>query len=75
VGVPAAQHKTEEDAMAQRIGFIGIGLMGHGMAKNLLAKGFGLTFFVRKDRDDLADVLAAGVKKVTTDAGAVAQSD
>ena len=22
-----------------RIGFIGIGMMGHGMAKNLLAKG------------------------------------
>lgn len=27
-----------------RIGFIGIGMMGHGMAKNLLAKGFPLTF-------------------------------
>ncbi len=23
-----------------RIGFIGLGMMGHGMAKNLLAKGF-----------------------------------
>ncbi|MBM3538486.1 MAG: hypothetical protein FJX55_11700, partial [Alphaproteobacteria bacterium] len=24
---------------AARIGFIGVGLMGHGMAKNLLQKG------------------------------------
>ncbi|MGH8800023.1 MAG: NAD(P)-binding domain-containing protein, partial [Casimicrobiaceae bacterium] len=25
---------------APRIGFIGLGLMGHGMAKSILAKGF-----------------------------------
>ena len=28
--------------MAQRIGFIGVGLMGHGMAENILEKGYGL---------------------------------
>ena len=33
-----------------RIGFIGIGMMGHGMAKNLLAKGYPLTFKVNRDR-------------------------
>ncbi len=26
----------------QRIGFIGVGLMGHGMAKNIVEKGFPL---------------------------------
>ena len=26
-----------------RIGFIGLGLMGHGIAKNLVTKGFPLT--------------------------------
>jgi 3-hydroxyisobutyrate dehydrogenase-like beta-hydroxyacid dehydrogenase len=26
-----------------RIGFVGLGMMGHGMAKNLLAKGFPLS--------------------------------
>ena len=33
--------RTPHDA--RRIGFIGIGMMGHGMAKNLLAKGYPLT--------------------------------
>lgn len=44
----------------ERIGFIGIGLMGHGMAKNLLAKGYPLAFKVHRNRDNLADLLAAG---------------
>ena len=29
--------------MTKRIGFIDVGLMGHGMAKNLVEKGFALT--------------------------------
>jgi 3-hydroxyisobutyrate dehydrogenase-like beta-hydroxyacid dehydrogenase len=62
--------------MAQpRIGFIGIGLMGHGMAKNLLAKGFPLTFRVRSNRSNLDDLLAAGAKEVKTNAEVAAQSD
>ena len=43
------------------IGFIGAsGLMGHGMAKNLLAKGHGLALTVHRNRDRVADLLAAG---------------
>ena len=44
----------------QRIGFIGIGMMGHGMARNLLAKGYGLRFMAHRNRANLADLLAAG---------------
>ncbi len=29
--------------MTKRIGLIGVGLMGHGIAKNLVEKGFALT--------------------------------
>ena len=29
--------------MTERIGFIGVGLMGHGMAKNIVEKGYPLT--------------------------------
>ena len=44
-----------------RIGFIGAsGLMGHGMAKNLLQKGHGLALTVHRQRDKVADLLAAG---------------
>ena len=59
----------------ERIGFIGIGLMGHGMAKNLLARGFPLTFKVHRNRDNLADLVAAGAKEVQTLEELVAASD
>jgi 3-hydroxyisobutyrate dehydrogenase-like beta-hydroxyacid dehydrogenase len=44
-----------------RIGFIGAsGMMGHGMARNLLAKGHALSLTVHRNRDRVADLLAAG---------------
>jgi len=44
-----------------KIGFIGAsGLMGHGMAKNLLAKGHQLSLIVHRNRERVADLLAAG---------------
>ena len=58
-----------------RIGFIGIGMMGHGMAKNLLAKGYSLTFKVNRDRSRLDDLLAAGAKEATTNAGIARSAD
>ena len=42
-----------------RIGFIGLGLMGHGMAKNLVGKGFPLTVRVHRNRRPAEDILAA----------------
>ncbi len=58
-----------------RIGFIGIGMMGHGMAKNLLAKGYPLTFKVNRDRSRLDDLLAAGAKEATSHAGVARSAD
>jgi len=44
-----------------RIGFIGAsGLMGHGMAKNLRARGHELHLTVHRNRERVADLLAAG---------------
>ena len=48
------------------IGFIGLGMMGHGMARNLLAKGFGLRFMVHRDRSRLQDLLDAGAQEVAS---------
>lgn len=46
------------------IGFIGAsGLMGHGIAKNLLAKGFRLTLTVHHNRERVADLLANGAQE------------
>jgi hypothetical protein len=41
-----------------RIGFIGIGLMGHGMARNLVTKGFPLTVRAHRNRAPLEDLVA-----------------
>ena len=44
------------------IGFVGLGLMGHGMAKNIVEKGYPLTVTAHRNRapvDDLAFSLLA----------------
>ncbi len=61
--------------MTTRIGFIGIGMMGHGMAKNLLAKGYPLTFKAHRNRERLGDLLGAGAVETATDAEVARQSD
>jgi 3-hydroxyisobutyrate dehydrogenase-like beta-hydroxyacid dehydrogenase len=62
--------------MAQpRIGFIGIGMMGHGIAINLVRKGFALTFRAHRDRSRLADLLAGGAREAATAAEVGRESD
>jgi 3-hydroxyisobutyrate dehydrogenase-like beta-hydroxyacid dehydrogenase len=59
-----------------KIGFIGAsGLMGHGMAKNLLAKGHALAFTVHRQREPLADLLAAGATEAADAAALAAGSE
>jgi 3-hydroxyisobutyrate dehydrogenase-like beta-hydroxyacid dehydrogenase len=46
------------------IGFVGAsGLMGHGMARHLLARGHALALTVHRNRDRVADLLAAGASE------------
>ena len=60
----------------QRIGFIGAsGLMGHGMAKNLLSKGFPVSLTVNRNRERLADLMAAGATQADSPAALAASSD
>ena len=53
----------------KHIGFIGAsGLMGHGIAKNLLAKGFAVSLTVHRNQAGVADLLAAGAAQVAVPA-------
>jgi len=61
--------------MTPRIGFIGVGMMGHGMAKNLLAKGYALTLKANRNRSTLADLLDAGALEAKTNAEVARASD
>ena len=49
-----------------RIGFVGVGLMGHGIARNLVAKGFPVTLRLHRNRKAAEDLLAAGAREART---------
>ena len=53
----------------KHIGVIGAsGLMGHGIARNLQAKGFNVSLTVHRNTERVADLLAAGAKQVASPA-------
>ncbi|MEO6017813.1 MAG: NAD(P)-dependent oxidoreductase, partial [Polaromonas sp.] len=53
----------------KHIGVIGAsGLMGHGIARNLQSKGFDLSLTVHRNTERVADLLAAGAKKASSQA-------
>ena len=59
-----------------KIGFVGAsGMMGHGMAKNLLAKGQTLKLTVNQRRDSVADLVQGGAQVLATHAALAAASD
>lgn len=53
---------TERDT----VGFIGIGFMGAGMARNLLEKGFALTVMGHRNRKPVEELVAAGAVEAGT---------
>jgi 3-hydroxyisobutyrate dehydrogenase-like beta-hydroxyacid dehydrogenase len=44
----------------ERIGFIGVGLMGHGIAKNIVEAGYPLTVLGNRNREPVDDLVARG---------------
>ncbi|WP_417720906.1 NAD(P)-dependent oxidoreductase [Salipiger sp.] len=48
------------------VGFIGVGLMGHGMAKNILKGGYPLVVKGNRNRAPVEDLLAQGAEEVAT---------
>ncbi|MFD0916289.1 NAD(P)-dependent oxidoreductase [Pseudahrensia aquimaris] len=44
----------------ETIGFIGVGLMGHGMAANILAKGYPLHIIAHRNRTPVDDLVSKG---------------
>ena len=48
------------------IGFIGVGLMGHGMAKNIVEKGYDLYIMAHRNREPVEDLLKRGAKEVAS---------
>jgi 3-hydroxyisobutyrate dehydrogenase-like beta-hydroxyacid dehydrogenase len=60
---------------ATRVGFIGLGLMGAAMAKNILRKGFPVTMLAHRNRQPLEELLAEGAAEAATAADLARGSD
>ncbi len=61
--------------MKEAIGFVGVGHMGHGMAKNIIDNGHSLTLLGHRNRAPVDDLLGRGATEATTAAEVGAASD
>lgn len=57
------------------VGFIGVGLMGHGMAKNILQGGYPLVIKANRNRVPVESLLGMGAREVQTAREMAAQCD
>jgi 3-hydroxyisobutyrate dehydrogenase-like beta-hydroxyacid dehydrogenase len=57
------------------VGFIGLGLMGHGMARNILVKGFELLVMAHRNRAPVDDLVGRGAREVATARAMAAEAD
>lgn len=70
---------SPEDALVTsrkpRVGFIGLGAMGRGMARNLAAKGFSLSVVGNRNRAPVDDLLSRGAVEAKSPVDAASASD
>ena len=59
----------------ERIGIIGVGLMGHGIALNIVTKGWPLGYLYHPGNQPSDDLLEAGAQQFDDVAGLAAESD
>lgn len=54
------------DSSSETIGFIGLGLMGHGMAKNVVEAGFSLRVLANRKREAIDDLVSRGAEEAAS---------
>lgn len=59
----------------KRVGLIGVGLMGHGIGKNILSKGFALNVMAHKNRAPIESLMSMGAKECASPAEIAKASD
>lgn len=65
---------TEIARAPETIGFIGLGLMGHGIAKNIVEKGYPLTVLAHRNRAPVDDLVTRGAVEAKSTAALAARS-
>lgn len=66
---------TEARTEKPRIGFIGVGFMGHGIAKNLIEKGHAMQVIGNRNRQPVEDLLARGATEAASPAAMAGSVD
>ena len=66
---------TETTHDVPKIGYTGLGFMGHGAAKNILEKGFSLTVLAHKNRVPIDDLLGRGAQEACSPADLAERAD
>ncbi|TNC69477.1 NAD(P)-dependent oxidoreductase [Rubellimicrobium roseum] len=61
--------------MTERVGFVGVGWMGHGMAHNILTKGYPLTVLGHRKREAVEDLKAKGASEAPSPAALAEATD
>ena len=56
------------------VGFIGLGMMGHGIARNIVEKGYPLSVMAHRNRAPVEDLIGRGATEVTSLAEMAARS-
>ena len=59
----------------KRVGLIGVGLMGHGIGKNIVSKGFALNVMAHKNRAPVESLMSMGAKECASPAEIAKASD
>ena len=54
------------NAKTDHIGFIGVGLMGHGIAKNILAAGYQISILAQTNRIPVEDLITRGAREAAS---------
>ena len=62
-------------AAKKRVGFVGVGMMGHGMAKNIVEKGYALTILGHRNRQPVEDLVGRGAVEAKSAAELARRSD
>jgi 3-hydroxyisobutyrate dehydrogenase-like beta-hydroxyacid dehydrogenase len=61
--------------MIKTVGLIGVGLMGHGIGKNVVEKGFKLNVLAHRNREPVDDLVKRGASELKSAAEIAAASD
>jgi len=62
-------------AEKMRVGLIGVGLMGHGIGKNIVQKGYPLTVMAHRNRAPVDDLVSKGAKEAKSPVAVADGSD